>query len=114
MLFAGSTTANLTKSGLPQFEPLLSYPPADFTALEDQILNYTNPNSNRDSTDFIKALSEIYALLSTDITQVRNSATAAQARPCPGTSSSSSPTVTPPSTRTTSSSRVTRSSASGS
>src|SRR5262249_50407895 len=40
MLFAGSTTANLTKSGLPQFEPLLSYTPADFTSLEDQILNY--------------------------------------------------------------------------
>jgi len=83
MLFAGSTTANLTKSGLPQFEPLLSYTPADFTTLEDQILNYTNPNSNRDSTDFIKALSEIYAMLSTDITQVRNSATAAQAEALP-------------------------------
>jgi len=79
MLFAGSTTANLTKSGLPQFEPLLSYSPADFTSLEDQILNFTNPNANRDSTDFIKALSEIYALLSTDITQVRNNATATSA-----------------------------------
>ncbi len=33
MLFAGSTTAFLTKSGLPQFEPLLSYTPADFTTL---------------------------------------------------------------------------------
>ena len=83
MLFAGSTTANLTKSGLPEFEPLLSYTPADFTSLEDQILNYTNPITNRDSTDFIKALSEIYALLSTDITQVRNSATAAQAEALP-------------------------------
>ena len=83
MLFAGSTTANLTKTGLPEFEPLLSYTPGDFTTLEDQILNYTNPNSNRDSTDFIKALSEIYALLSTDITQVRNNATAAQAEALP-------------------------------
>ena len=83
MLFAGSTTANLTKSGLPQFEPLLSYSPADFTALEDQILNFTNPNANRDSTDFIKALSEIYALLSTDITQVRNNATATSSEALP-------------------------------
>lgn len=83
MLFAGSTTANLTKSGLPQFEPLLSYSPADFTSLEDQILNFTNPNANRDSTDFIKALSEIYALLSTDITQVRNNATATSSEALP-------------------------------
>ena len=83
MLFAGSTTANLTKSGLPEFEPLLSYTPADFTLLEDKILNFTNPNANRDSTDFIKALSEIYALLSTDITQTRNNATAAQAEALP-------------------------------
>jgi thrombospondin type 3 repeat protein len=83
MLFAGSTTANLTKSGLAEFEPLLSYTPADFTLLEDKILNFTNPNANRDSTDFIKALSDIYALLSTDITQVRNNATAAQAEALP-------------------------------
>ncbi len=83
MLFAGSTTASLTKSGLAEFEPLLSYSPADFTTLEDQILNFTNPNANRDSTDFIKALSEIYAILSTDITANRNAAVGAQvdARP---------------------------------
>src|SRR5678815_1549367 len=83
MLFAGSTTASLTKSGLAEFEPLLSYSPGDFTRLEDQILNYTNPNANRDSTDFIKALSEIYAILSTDITANRNAAVGAQvdARP---------------------------------
>ena len=74
MLFAGSTTASLTKSGLAEFEPLLSYSPADFTTLEDQILNFTNPNANRDSTDFIKALAEIYAILSTDITANRNAA----------------------------------------
>jgi hypothetical protein len=83
MLFAGSTTAFLTKSGLAQFEPLLSYTPADFTNLEDKILNFQNPNANRDSTDFIKALSEIYAVLSTDITANRNAAVGAatDARP---------------------------------
>ena len=79
MLFAGSTTAFLTKSGLAQFEPLLSYSPADLTSLEDQILNFTNPNANRDSTDFIKALAEIYAVLSTDITTSRNNAAGAGA-----------------------------------
>src|SRR5262249_41134410 len=48
-----------------------------------KILNYTNPNTNRDSTDFVKALSEIYAMLSTDITANRNAAAGAQvdARP---------------------------------
>jgi len=83
MLFAGSTTANLTKSGLPVFESLLSYSQADYTALIDKILNFTNPNTNRDSTDFVKALSEIYALLSTDITANRNAAAGAavDARP---------------------------------
>jgi hypothetical protein len=83
MLFAGSTTASLTKSGLAEFEPLLSYSPADFTLLEDQLLNFTNPNANRDSTDFVKALSEVYAILSTDITANRNAAVGAQvdARP---------------------------------
>jgi len=83
MLFAGSTTANLTKSGLPVFDPLLAYSPADLTTLEDQILNFTNPNANRDSTDFVKALADIYALLSTDITQSRNNATGANAEALP-------------------------------
>jgi hypothetical protein len=67
MLFAGSTTAFLTKSGLAEFEQLISYSQADYTLLLDKILNYTSPDPNRDSTDFVKALSEVYALLSTDI-----------------------------------------------
>ena len=83
MLFAGSTTAFLTKTGLGQFDPLLSYTPADLTTLEDQILNFQNPNANRDSTDFVKALAEIYAVLSSDITSVRNNPTGASAEALP-------------------------------
>jgi len=67
MLFAGSTTAFLTKSGLAEFEQLITYTNADYTLLLDKILNYTSPDPNRDSTDFVKALAEVYALLSTDI-----------------------------------------------
>jgi len=67
MLFAGSTTAFLTKSGLAEFEQLITYNTADYTLLLDKILNYTSPDPNRDSTDFVKALAEVYALLSTDI-----------------------------------------------
>jgi hypothetical protein len=67
MLFAGSTTAFLTKSGLAEFEQLISYSQADYTLLLDKILNYTSPDPNRDSTDFVKALAEVYAVVSTDI-----------------------------------------------
>jgi hypothetical protein len=67
MLFAGSTTAFLTKSGLAEFEQLITYSQADYTLLLDKILNYTSPDPNRDSTDFVKALAEVYSLLSTDI-----------------------------------------------
>ena len=51
MLFAGSTTAFLTKSGKAEFEQLISYSQADYTLLLDKILNYTSPDPNRDSTD---------------------------------------------------------------
>ncbi len=74
MLFAGSTTAFLTKSGLAEFEQLISYTPADYTLLIDKILNYTSPDPNRDATDFVKALAEVYALLSTDISAAALSA----------------------------------------
>ena len=67
MLFAGSTTVWLTKTGTAAFDRLVDYTPADYTLLLDKILNYTNPNPNRDATDFIKALSEIYAALNADI-----------------------------------------------
>jgi hypothetical protein len=67
MLFAGSTTAFLTKSGLAEFEQLITYSQADYNQLLDKILNYTSPDPNRDSTDFVKALAEVYTVLSTDI-----------------------------------------------
>ena len=45
---------------------------------QDQILNFTNPQlPNRDSTDFVKPLADIYALINTDIAEIRNNATAA-------------------------------------
>jgi hypothetical protein len=67
MLFAGSTTAFLTKSGLAEFEQLITYSQADYNLLLSKILNYTSPDPNRDSTDFVKALAEVYTLISTDI-----------------------------------------------
>ena len=67
MLFAGSTTVWLTKTGTQAFDRLIDYTQADYTLLIAKILSYTNPNPNRDATDFIKALSDIYAALNADI-----------------------------------------------
>jgi len=67
MLFAGSTTVWLTKTGTQAFDRLIDYSQADYTLLLDKILNYTNPDPNRDATDFVKALSDIYAALNADI-----------------------------------------------
>lgn len=81
MLFAGSTTAFLTRSGLPEFEELISFTPTDRLQLIQRLLNFTNPSvePNRDSTDFIKPLSDIYAMLTRDIANSRLNATGAQA-----------------------------------
>lgn len=73
MLFAGSTTAYLTQATLPDgslrdgFVPVTSLDDAARQRLYSQILNFRNPTSNRDATDFVKALSDIYALISDDI-----------------------------------------------
>ena len=67
MLFAGSTTAFLTRSGLPSYDQISSMTPADINLLAGRILNFRNPDPNRDSTDFVKALSEIYSLINADI-----------------------------------------------
>ncbi|MFZ5468928.1 MAG: VWA domain-containing protein [Myxococcota bacterium] len=81
MLFAGSTTAFLTKSGLAEFERLDSYTPADRLQLIQRLLNFTDPSQapNRDSTDFVKPLSDMYAMLTRDIANSRLNATGAQA-----------------------------------
>ncbi len=70
MLFAGSTTAWLSKSGLTEFDRVVDYSPDDKTALRQRILTYAGmggTNPNRDSTDFVKPLSDIYALINSNI-----------------------------------------------
>ncbi|MBL8910711.1 MAG: VWA domain-containing protein [Archangium sp.] len=73
MLFAGSTTAWLSRSGLAEFDRVVDYTPADKVNLRQRILNFTAPGNmtNRDSTDFVKPLSDIYALLNRDIADAR-------------------------------------------
>src|SRR4051812_17927777 len=76
MLFAGSTTVFL---GLPpdggtggsQFKSLTRMDPAERQLIRSQILNFTAVGPNRDSTDFVKALADIYATISDDIAITR-------------------------------------------
>jgi hypothetical protein len=75
MLFAGSTTAFLTGAGQPVFDRLIDLTAGQRSLLIGQLLNFTNPNPNRDSTDFVKPLSDIYAMLNRDIANVRLSVT---------------------------------------
>ena len=73
MAFAGSVTAYLTTPS-NQFVQLISLTPTERFLVTQRLLNYTtagNTMPNRDSTDFVKPLSEIYALISKDITQTR-------------------------------------------
>ncbi len=73
MLFAGSTTAFLTRDNIAGFDPLVALTQTDRSRLVGQLLNFTNPEQgpNRDSTDFVKPLSDIYALINHDIAQTR-------------------------------------------
>ena len=73
MLFAGSTTAWLSKSGLVQFDRVVDYSQSDKNLLRQRILNFAAPGgmANRDSTDFVKPLSDIYGLINRDIAQNR-------------------------------------------
>ncbi len=72
MLFAGSTSVFLTASNQPRFVRLVDLTDADKTALVSTLLNFTNLNGpNRDSTDFVKALADIYAMLNRDIASSR-------------------------------------------
>ncbi len=73
MLFAGSTSAFLTKSGFPEFERVIDYTDTDRLLLKQRILNFvvSGDMANRDSTDFVKPLSDIYALINDDISDSR-------------------------------------------
>lgn len=73
MLFAGSTTAYLTKSGLNKFESISTLTQADLDQLQQRILTFatTGNMANRDATDFVKPLSDIYSVINTDITDSR-------------------------------------------
>jgi hypothetical protein len=84
MLFAGSTTAWLNKNSLclnqnmltptcmPRFEQVTSYTEADKIRLREIILNFAAPGNmaNRDSTDFVKPLTDMYALINRDIAEL--------------------------------------------
>jgi Bacterial TSP3 repeat len=73
MLFAGSTPAWLSKSSTATFDRVVDYTDADRLSLQQRILSFTAPaaNTNRDSTDFIKPLDAIYALINDDISASR-------------------------------------------
>ncbi len=73
MLFAGSTTAWLSRSGNPEFDRITDLTNDDRTLLRQRILNFAVPGNeaNRDSTDFVKPLSDIYALINEDIALTR-------------------------------------------
>ncbi len=73
MLFAGSTTAYLTKSGLQQFESVTAFDPTDRLLLRSRILNFatTGTNANRDSTNFVKPLADIFGVINRDLANSR-------------------------------------------
>lgn len=77
VLFAGSTTAFLTQTpGDPPQDGFVQVSSMDDAArrrLTEQLLTFRNPDNspNRDSTDFVKPLSDIYSLINTDIARSR-------------------------------------------
>ncbi|MCP3138989.1 VWA domain-containing protein [Pyxidicoccus xibeiensis] len=85
VLFAGSTTAFLTQvPGNPPedgFVQLSTLDEATLRRMTEQLLTFRNPDNspNRDSTDFVKPLSDIYSLINTDIARSRLEPGGAQA-----------------------------------
>ena len=77
MLFAGSTSVPLTKSGLQEFERVIDYDVNDKILLRQKILNFTTSDNdpNRDSTDFVKPLADIFALINDDVSSGRAGST---------------------------------------
>ncbi|WP_224370350.1 VWA domain-containing protein [Hyalangium versicolor] len=75
VLFAGSTTAFLTKdaNGMDGFAQVATLTEVQKQTLTRQLLNFRNPDNspNRDSTDFVKPLADIYSLINGDIAKSR-------------------------------------------
>lgn len=69
LLFAGSTSGWLTDDSAPKFERVVDYDQTRKNLLRQRILNFTVSGNmaNRDSTDFVKPLSDIYSLVNSDI-----------------------------------------------
>ncbi|MFL5321548.1 MAG: VWA domain-containing protein [Myxococcaceae bacterium] len=78
MLFAGSTTVYLTNNNSQGFQQVTTFTDNDKVALRQQILTFTVPGNapNRDSTDFVKALADIYESINSDIANARASTNA--------------------------------------
>jgi hypothetical protein len=83
VLFAGSTTAFLTRDANNQdgFAQVASLTDAQKLNLTRTLLNFRNPSNapNRDSTDFVKPLADIYSLINSDIATSRLAPGGAQA-----------------------------------
>ncbi len=83
VLFAGSTTAFLTQdaNGQDGFAQVASLTDTRRQNMTRTLLNFTNPDNspNRDSTDFVKPLSDIYSLINADIARSRLAPGGAQA-----------------------------------
>jgi hypothetical protein len=78
MVFAGSTTAYLTQSGTPPsvqdgFVRVSELDSNKRLNLIERLLTFRNPDTapNRDATDFVKPLADIYALINRDISLSR-------------------------------------------
>ncbi|WP_224242071.1 vWA domain-containing protein [Hyalangium gracile] len=83
VLFAGSTTAFLTKdaNGMDGFAQVSSLTDTQKQLMTRTLLNFINPDTspNRDSTDFVKPLADIYSLINADIARSRAEPGGAQA-----------------------------------
>jgi hypothetical protein len=87
VLFAGSTTAFLTQqvqgdgTRVDGFVQVASLTDTQRQNMMRTLLNFTNPDTspNRDSTDFVKPLSDIYSLINADIARSRLAPGGAQA-----------------------------------
>lgn len=86
LVFAGSTPAYLTQSGtapdlVDGFVKVADLDSNRRLNLVEKLLTFRNPDTspNRDATDFVKPLAEIYALINRDISQSRLTTEGAQA-----------------------------------
>ncbi|MBX5483329.1 MAG: VWA domain-containing protein [Myxococcaceae bacterium] len=73
LVFAGSTSSWLTNNRQIGFQRLKSMTQQQRYTLVAQLLNYTSTDTgpNRDSTDFVKPLADLFELVNTDIAQSR-------------------------------------------